>query len=127
MSQEQKDSSKENIKNEIDVCSLCGFCKYNCPVFRATKRETLSPRGRAILSKKKILDRDVIFKCSLCKACEKSCPAKIDFHFSKMRTRLIEQGKDTEANKKMIENVRKYGNPFGKLEKGKIPDKLYCC
>lgn len=114
-------------RNQVDACSLCGFCKYNCPIFRATQRETLSPRGRAILLNKNILDRNNIFKCTLCEACEKACPAKIDFRFVELRTKLIEEGKETEANKRMIENVRKYGNPFGKIKKGKIPDKLYCC
>jgi glycolate oxidase iron-sulfur subunit len=113
--------------NEADACSLCGFCKYNCPVFRETKNEALSPRGRVILMKNGVLDKDVIFKCSICKACEKACPIKVDFRFEELRSRSIQQGKETEANKKMIENIRKYGNPFGKIQKGKIPDKLYCC
>lgn len=125
--EENKGENKSKKRNEVDVCTLCGFCKYNCPVFRATKKETLSPRGRAILLKKGILDRDVFFKCSICKACEEVCPVRVDFRFQKIRTKLIEQGRETEANKKMIKNIREYGNPFGKLEKGRIPDKLYCC
>jgi Fe-S oxidoreductase len=120
-------TEENKSKNEVEVCSLCGFCKYNCPIFKATRKETLSPRGRAILMKKDILDRDVVFKCSLCEACEKACPARIDFRFKKSRAELIKHGKETEANKKMIENIRKHGNPFGKVKKGKIPDKLYCC
>ncbi len=120
-------NQENKIKNGVEACSLCGFCKYHCPVFRATKKETLSPRGRAILMKKDISDKEVVFRCSLCEACEKTCPANIEFHFEKLRAKLIEEGKETEANKKMIENIRKYGNPFGKIKKGKIPDKLYCC
>ncbi len=118
---------KENESKKPDACSLCGFCKYHCPVFRETKNESLSPRGRAILINEDILDKDIIFKCSICKACEEACPVKIEFNFNELRAKLVETGKETEANRKMIENIRKYGNPFGKIGKGKIPDKLYCC
>jgi Fe-S oxidoreductase len=123
----QEEIREERKRNGVDACSLCGFCKYNCPVFKATKKETLSPRGRVIMLKKKRLDKEILFGCTLCKACESSCPIEIDFGFEKQRVRLNENGKETEANKKMIENIRKYGNPFGKIKKGKIPDKLYCC
>jgi Fe-S oxidoreductase len=122
-----EENLEEQKRNEIDACSLCGFCKYNCPVFKATKKESLSPRGRAIMLKKKHLDSKVFFKCSLCKACENVCPIDINFRFEEQRTILNEKGGETEANRKMIENIRKYGNPFGKIKKGEIPDKLYCC
>ncbi len=114
-------------KNEVDMCSLCGFCKAGCPVFRATKNERYSPRGKAILVKNNEMEKDTFMKCTLCGQCEKNCPVSVEFGFSEIRERLVREGKETEANKRMIGNVRKYGNPFGKVEKGKIPEELYCC
>jgi hypothetical protein len=45
----------------------------------------------------------------------------------KLRSYLEKENLQTDTNKEMIENIRKFGNPFGKLEEGKIPKKLYCC
>ncbi|MCW1296942.1 MAG: (Fe-S)-binding protein [Candidatus Parvarchaeota archaeon] len=112
----------------IEKCSRCGFCKVNCPIFRVMLSETLSPRGKMILLKKEIMD-EVFYICALCKSCEENCPAeiKISEEIKKIREKLIKNKKETEANKKMIENIRKFGNPFGKIEEGKIPRELYCC
>jgi Fe-S oxidoreductase len=122
-----KTSRQAEKKNTVDLCSLCGFCKAGCPTFMATKSEAFSPRGRAILLKKGVLDKDIFNKCTLCGACEERCPAKVGLGLREAREKMVESGNETNANKLMIENVRKFGNPFGKIEKGKIPDKLYCC
>lgn len=113
---------------KLDKCRSCGLCKANCPVYNATLRETIGARGRAILIKKNVLT-DVYYTCSLCKACDSECPAGIELskEIRKMRERMVKEGKETEANKAMMENIKKYGNPFGKIEKGTFPKKLYCC
>ncbi|MCK5699440.1 MAG: 4Fe-4S dicluster domain-containing protein, partial [Candidatus Aenigmarchaeota archaeon] len=41
----------EEKKPTLKDCTLCGLCKSNCPVFRATKQETKGARARAILIK----------------------------------------------------------------------------
>ncbi len=109
-------------------CTLCGLCKSNCPVFRATKQETKGARARVILLKENILD-EIILQCTLCASCKIECPEEIDLpkEIRKARQKLIESGKETQANKIMIDNIRKYGNPFGKQVAGKIPKELYCC
>ena len=106
-------------------CLMCGLCKYNCPVFKVTLKETLSPRGKAVLIKKGVYDKNVFYMCSLCKACEETCPVKVDIGIRKARENLVSQRKETEANKKMMINIKKYGNPFGKP--GEKPKDLYCC
>lgn len=113
---------------EIDKCSLCGMCRMACPVFRAALTETSTPRTKALLIKKGIQDK-MIYACTLCKACTLECPAlvKLDEEIEKERARLVSKGITTEANEKMIRNIREYGNPFGKVEKGKKPKELYCC
>lgn len=109
-----------------DECVECGLCKANCPVFKSMLTETISPRGKAILINEKVLDK-VFFQCTLCKACKIECPLGIDLEFEEIRKRLVENKIETVANKKMINNIRKYNNPFGKIDKDTIPKELYCC
>jgi Fe-S oxidoreductase len=109
----------------LDKCSLCGLCKVNCPVFKAEMKESSSPRAKALLIKKGLSD-ETFYKCTMCKACVVECPAGVDMEMRKVRAELVNSGHETEANKKMIENIRKYGNPFGEVKEGK-PKELYCC
>lgn len=95
-----------------DRCSLCGYCNSNCPVFQVVRKEAVSPRGFAILEKKEMLDK-VFYACTLCNACKEKCVINIDLKLRKVRQLLIEKGLETRAGKKMIENIRKFGNPYG--------------
>lgn len=112
----------------LEKCTHCGMCKANCPVLKALLEEAVSPRGKSVLIKKDVSD-DIFFMCTLCKACEAECPSSVKLceEIRKQRCKLNKEGKDLESNKKMIENIRKYGNPFGKVEEGKKPKELYCC
>ncbi len=112
----------------LEKCSLCGLCKAYCPVYNVILNETVGPRGKAILIKKGIVD-EIFYICSLCRSCDKECPAGIELsrEIRDMRERLVMEKRETNANKEMIENIRKFGNPFGKIGKGEIPKKIYCC
>jgi Fe-S oxidoreductase len=110
--------------NTIDKCSQCGFCKATCPIYRVLLNETDSPRGKAILLKKN-LEGEFLYSCSICGACEATCPAQVDLDIRKKRANLVSKGKETEANKIMMKNIREHGNPFGKPG-AKVKD-LYCC
>lgn len=112
----------------LENCSNCGICKSTCPVFKVLLEETKGARGKAALIKKDVLD-EVYYVCSLCGACKISCPAGIDLpeEIKKMRQEMVEINVETKANKVMIKNIREHGNPYGKVEKGKIPKDLYCC
>lgn len=108
-------------------CVLCGMCKPVCPSFQATKDEKLSPRGRSQIIKKGKEPDMSFYDCTLCAACKASCAIDVTLPLRREREKLVSAGKETEANKKMIENIRKYGNPFGKIKKGEVPSELYCC
>ena len=114
----------ENSKNAIG-CVQCGLCK-TCPVYTAELLESTGSRGRAILHGR-LDDLEAFYSCTLCKACDAECPVGLDLSekILEKRKELVSKGMETEANKKMIENVRKYGNPFGKPE-GKVTE-WYCC
>ena len=121
----------KNVPNveKINVCVLCGMCRSRCPVFKALLTESVSPRGMAIYIEKNLVDKVFWEKCTQCRACDKVCPmdAQLSRKIREKRASLIKQGVETEANKKMMINVRKYGNPFGKMDEGKPPKELYCC
>lgn len=102
---------------EILYCVSCGACLNFCPVF-------LIERERVDF---KFAER--IFKCTLCGSCKLNCPAKIDLGkiTKAARAQFAKEGKNPESAQKMIENIRKYGNPFGKLKEGETPKELFCC
>ena len=112
----------------IEECSNCGLCKSVCPIFKAMLQETTSSRGRAVLLKKDMMDI-VFYTCSLCGACNEVCPAgiKLSEEIKKMREKMVNTNVETPANKAMMKNFREHGNPYGKVEKGKMPKDLYCC
>jgi len=113
---------------ESKKCTECGLCRNACPLFILLKKETLSPRGRAKLLKENLSD-EVFFACTLCKRCSVVCPLdlKLGKEFLGQRAKLEKEKRTTKSNKHLIENVRKYGNPFGKVEEGKTPKELFCC
>ncbi len=112
----------------LEECSLCGLCKANCPIFDVLLKETDSPRGKIFSLKKDISTEDMLEKCSLCNSCKLNCPVDIDLPslIREARKKLLEE-KESERNRKMINNIRKFGNPFGELQEGETPEELYCC
>ena len=118
----------EKIKSDKTKCTLCGLCKMSCPCYKVLLDEAVSPRGKATLIKRDFPAKH-LFLCTMCKACENSCIlSDIDLteKIRQYRQELVELGMATDANKRMIENIRKFGNPFGPIEKGKKIE-LHCC
>ncbi len=109
----------------ISKCVECGFCKNSCPVYKVMLKESVSPRGLVILSKKEVKNK-ILYACSLCKECREACPLGLDLDFRETREKLVSSGIETEANKEMIKNIREFGSPYGKLKKGEMPKYLYC-
>ena len=108
------------------ACMECGLCRESCPVYEATRDEVVSPRGRAMLAAAGA-DSPTYYRCTLCRACRIVCPVGRDPEGEHLRARLVAAGLETEANRQMIANIRRYGNPFGPLAEGEIPKKLTCC
>ncbi|MDI6806201.1 MAG: LUD domain-containing protein [Candidatus Aenigmarchaeota archaeon] len=129
----------EAIKNgfgELLYCINCGACLYFCPIYRQIFEKYglnyFGGRGVGITTFingiEVAFDRGLYF-CTTCRACKENCPLDIDIPelMRKLRKEAVEKGLETEANKRMIENIAVDGNPFGKIEEGKIPKELYCC
>jgi glycolate oxidase iron-sulfur subunit len=66
-------------------CNRCGLCLSVCPTYRASLKETESPRGRVILVRKALEGEleltpnfnDQMQKCMACLACNVICPVGI--------------------------------------------------
>ena len=102
---------------EFLYCINCGACFNTCPAFISAfkKIETLDPAS--------------CFDCTTCGACNINCPAKIDWEamLKAARAKFVREGKSPKEFGEMIKSIRQSGNPFGKLQEGEIPDRLYCC
>jgi len=121
---------------EILYCINCGACLDFCPVFHQIGRnygaKYLGSKGIIFAgfseSLKKAVDSNC-FACTLCSVCYENCPVKINLPelMKKIRSFMEKENLQTKENQEMIEKIRQFGNPFGKLEKGKISKNLYCC
>jgi glycolate oxidase iron-sulfur subunit len=72
--------------DELAACVSCGLCLPECPTYRATGEEGLSPRGR--IAAMRAVDAgapiDDAFErmmqtCVQCRACETACPSSVPF------------------------------------------------
>jgi Fe-S oxidoreductase len=100
------------MSNNITKCTNCGLCKANCPVYKVLLEEKHSPRGKSYLQKEN-LKSNLFYFCTLCGACKIGCPNDVDLELLKIRKVLVKEGIKIPENEKMIENIRKYGNPLG--------------
>jgi L-lactate utilization protein LutB len=121
---------------ELLYCINCGACLNFCPAYH----ELGTKYGDKYLGSKGIIlsaftvnllraKESGCYSCTLCSACMENCPAKIDLPamMRKIRTKLNAENQETEENKKMIGNIKKFGNPFGEADENRAPNELYCC
>jgi Fe-S oxidoreductase len=118
---------------KIARCAMCAdMCKYNCPTYLATGRETLSPQKMArllVYNEKGLLEDekgflDLMFQSAMCGACSKHCIYD-DYDLRKLihkaRVKAFDSGLIPEDVKKRVETFREFGNPDGErklIDKG---------
>jgi Fe-S oxidoreductase len=128
MAEDKKDTEK------IARCAMCAdMCKYSCPTYLATGRETLSPQKMArliVYSEKGFLDDEdgffgSMFQSAMCGACKRHCIYG-DYDLRKFiqeaRVKAFVRGNIPEDVKKRVEIFKKFGNPHGErqvIDKGR--------
>ena len=40
----------ETVRNAVNICTMCGFCKSVCPSFKAIGWDSALSRGRIVLT-----------------------------------------------------------------------------
>ncbi len=82
-------SHSEKVDELLKKCVQCGSCILICPVYRATKDESFSPRGKLYYLKLKDafpddidddLEKDfakTIFTCAVCGRCVETCSSEV--------------------------------------------------
>jgi iron-sulfur cluster protein len=124
-----------NLKEAL-YCIGCGACLYSCPVYRSLLKNYGGKTyygGIGLIRSSSFEDIIEIsqkaFYCTTCGACKEICPVGIDIPklIRELRANLTKNDINTEVNKKMIENLESFGNPYGIIEKGSKPKNLYCC
>jgi Fe-S oxidoreductase len=112
----------------IARCAMCAdMCKYSCPTYLATGRETLSPQKMArliVYNEKEFLEDEkgflnLMFQSAMCGACNKHCiydDYDLRKFIHKARVKAFDSGVIPEDVKKRVETFRKFGNPNGERE-----------
>ena len=135
------DNKRTEILNskfkELLYCINCGACLNFCPVyhqiFTRYGAKYFSGAKGVISSYFKESPKEAYingaFFCTTCKQCEENCPMKIDLSelIKSLRKELVEKGIEPDSVNEMMKNIKEHGNPFGKMEKGKTYNTLYCC
>lgn len=118
------------FKSDLDKCMKCGFCRELCPAVGFYNWEANSPRGRLQLLKA-LMDRELprasrylsdrLYFCMTCAYCFRRCPAGVKPHeaFEAARAMLASQGKAPKEHGNLLENISKFGNPFGEPREGR--------
>ncbi|HID16962.1 TPA: (Fe-S)-binding protein [Candidatus Bathyarchaeota archaeon] len=112
------------LKEELDKCMKCGFCRELCPAAGLHGWEANSPRGRIQLLKA-LLEGELpdasnylierIYFCMTCSYCFHRCPAgaRTWEAFEAARAMLKNWGKAPGGCAKPVSNILSFGNPFG--------------
>jgi len=111
------------VRKELMTCTYCGFCKSVCPAFEGVGWDPSVARGRMVLSYG-LLQKDIpaddsvieaLYQCTTCKDCERRCPSKVRVVdvVERARKDLVAAGKILPRHKSVVDNVLKFGNPYG--------------
>ena len=97
-----KDNPESKPGIDTSICVRCGNCRVNCPVYDELEDETVSPRGKVVLSdwlfSRRLSPRpataETLSNCLLCLACESACPngVRTESIFLDARRHLLPQG-----------------------------------
>jgi glycolate dehydrogenase iron-sulfur subunit len=104
----------EALYSESLDCVHCGLCLTSCPTYRATGRETSSPRGRIYLmrglAEGRLEEKETLaeeaFLCLGCRACETACPSGV--HYGEMLEHARAAIRDDESAFKLADWIERF-------------------
>ena len=126
----------EEVRNAVNVCTMCGFCKSVCPSFKAIGWDSALSRGRIVLTYGLLVgdipaDDSVVenmYTCTTCADCVRRCPSKVKIVdiIELCRADLVKNGHMLPKHKAMCESILSCGNPYGEKASrrealGKVP------
>jgi len=116
----------EKVRQAVNVCTMCGFCKSVCPSFKAIGWDPAAARGRVILSYGLLVgdipaDDSVIeniYTCTTCMDCVRRCPSKVDVVeiVELCRADMVKNGHILPKHKAAADSILVNGNPYGEKE-----------
>jgi len=120
------------VKDALNTCTMCGFCKAVCPSFKSIGWDSALSRGRIILTYGLLTgdleaDDSVVenmYTCTTCADCSRRCPSNVDIVeiIELCRADLVKNGHILPKHKAIVDSVLKYNNPYS--EKESVPKTL---
>ena len=112
----------DHVKEALNTCTMCGFCKSVCPSFKSIGWDSALSRGRIILTYG-LLTGDIpaddsvvenMYTCTTCADCVRRCPSKVDIVevIETCRKDLVKNGHMLPKHKAVVDSVLKNGNPY---------------
>jgi len=122
MAEDKKEAEK------LARCAMCAdMCKYSCPTYLATGRETLSPQKMArliVYDERGLLEdkdgfMDFMFQSAMCGSCSRHCiydDYDLRRFIHQARIKAFQSGVIPEDVRKRVDSYEKFGNPNGERE-----------
>ncbi|RLC88319.1 MAG: (Fe-S)-binding protein [Chloroflexi bacterium] len=111
-------------------CIRCGKCLAVCPVYRETRIETLSPRGRVALyravGENELSTGEVyankFYNCLMCEACREACPSgvQLDVILTQVRADMARSGLLPGSLQRLDETIVAAGNISGEANEQRL-------
>ncbi len=122
----------QEIRSTTESCKHCFMCRHACPTFLATKLDSHTPRGYALLLseidhgyqtwKDSIIER--FYQCSRCGLCREDCA----YHWAEdevvrnAREEIVSGNMAPARVSAIASSIRQHGSPYGQKGKGEVSD-----
>ncbi|MCX8172396.1 MAG: (Fe-S)-binding protein [Archaeoglobaceae archaeon] len=106
----------------LSTCIQCGICSSSCSMrYNMNLRKAIA----RFLSKQDFWSND-LWNCTTCLICQQRCPRGIKLvdAIITSRSEVIEKGSIPKELRDMLENIRKFHNPFGALKRPNFDAKI---
>ena len=118
----EKIQNLTSYQEDIYTCNRtrCGFCREECPVYRVTRYETFSCRGKMLVARglvEGLLEpskemADMLDKCLLCGYCQSRCALKNMEIITSMRHHLAAKGLAAAVHQENVTKIVRDGRLF---------------